>query len=104
MCCECVYDEFLYFDFWKVLSDLPHLLQEKAVGHLESVGLVDGGELLLTLHGQFKGTPCDPFGAVRRDFADRERNIRRWHDLTPPHEHVAVGIEALGCFAHDDKV
>ena len=41
-------------------ADLAHFAQEKAVGLVETVDLVDGGHFLSALHGELKCLASDP--------------------------------------------
>lgn len=63
------------FDFGKVLRHAVRALQEQSIGHVKTVGLVDGSDFLAPRHGQFKGAPGNAQATVARDLAHADGHV-----------------------------
>src|SRR4051794_7412315 len=57
-----------------------------------------------TPHGERECRLRDPGRTSACDFADRERHVRRGHELARSEKHGTVGIEAFGVLAHDHEI
>ncbi|MNO97011.1 hypothetical protein D3C76_887040 [compost metagenome] len=55
-------------DLREVLRYIANAFQEQPVGHVEAVGLVNGGDFLATLHSQLECTAGDTLAAMTSDF------------------------------------
>ena len=103
-CGHRVHQLFVVGDARVHLRGRAHLAQEQPFGDAEHVGFVHGGDVPAPRGGQLERGVRDARRGEGGDLPDREREIRRRHQLAAAAMHVAVGVEAFGVLANDDEI
>ena len=97
-------DEVVNLDFRKLLRHAPTFLDEHAVTDLKNVGLVHDAHMALSGHSEFERAARDALAANAGNAPQGHHDIFGDQHLTATGFDVAIGVKALGVFAHHDQI
>ena len=101
---HCVDNFFIELDIGIIFRHRAHFAQEQAVGHMQHIGLMYGGDFFAAAARPFEGDFGNAPALFGRDLADSDGNILGRHEFAAAHEHVAVAVETFGALAEDHQV